>query len=283
MKRKVLVPTDFSETAQNALRYAIKMYKNEPCDFYLLNSFSVNSFTLDSLMIPEPGEKTYDLAATKSKNGLSKTVVKLDSKYNSTEHHFHQISKFATPLVAIEVLVEEMDIEMIVMGTNGAGKRRDKIYGSNTVITMEKITNCPVLAIPREAKFPPTNEIVFVTDFSIPYKKNELLSLKEITHKSEVPLRILHISNNMSISEKQYKNRDKLPKYFEGIDYSFHTLNSNNIEESVHFFSDSRNSGMIIFMNRQNSFLKRIFSTSMAKKLGSYTKVPIMALHDLHT
>jgi nucleotide-binding universal stress UspA family protein len=280
MKRKILVPTDFSETAQNALRYAIQMYKNEPSDFYVLNTFSVKSYTLNSLMVPVPGEKNYDFAARASKEGLRKTLEDLDTKHKFSNHDFHTISKFTTPLDAIELLVEDMDIEMIVMGTNGTDDKMDKFYGSNTVITMEKMTNCTVLAIPAEAKFPPINEIVFVTDFTEPYKKMELLSLIEMTRRSKVPLRILHITDHKIITEKQRNNKDRLPEYLEGIDYSFHTLSSILVEEGVHFFANSRNSGMIVFMNRHNSLLKRIFSTSMAKKLGTYSKLPIMALYD---
>jgi nucleotide-binding universal stress UspA family protein len=280
MKRKILVPTDFSETSINAFKFAIKMFEKEPCNFYLLNAFSVKNFTLDNLMVPEPGEKNYDHAATKSKFSLDKILKDLDSNYKFENHAYHTISKFTTPLEAIKFVIEEMDIEIVIMGTNGANETKDRIYGSNTVITMEKITNCPVLAIPLHSKSPPNKEIVFVTDFKIPYKKSELHYLTDIIHKRNISLRILHVNNDIPLNKKQQHNKERLPEYLEGIDYSFHTVKGKDIAEAVHLFVEKRNSDLIVFINRKDSLLKRIFSFSMAKELGAYTNIPVMALHD---
>lgn len=280
MKRKILVPTDFSETSINAFKFAIKIFEKEPCDFYLLNAFSVKNFTLENLMVPEPGEKNYDHAATKSKIGLAKIIKDLDSNYKFKNHSYHPISKFTTPLEAIKFVIEEMDIEMVIMGTNGANQRKDRIYGSNTVITIEKITNCPVLAIPLNAKSPPNKEIVFVTDFKIPYKKSELHYLTDIIRKRKVPLRILHVNNNIPLNKKQQHNKERLPEYLEGIDYSFHTVKGKDVVQAINLFVEKGNSDMIVFINRKDSLLKRLFSFSMSKELGSYSKTPVMALHD---
>ncbi|MCJ7759202.1 MAG: universal stress protein, partial [Gillisia sp.] len=39
--KKILLPTDFSETARNALEYALNFYKGEPCTFYFLSIYTV--------------------------------------------------------------------------------------------------------------------------------------------------------------------------------------------------------------------------------------------------
>ncbi|MEJ2113114.1 MAG: universal stress protein [Flavobacteriaceae bacterium] len=43
MRRKILLPTDFSKNAWHAINYALELYKDENCDFYILNAFSATS------------------------------------------------------------------------------------------------------------------------------------------------------------------------------------------------------------------------------------------------
>jgi len=46
MKRKILLPTDFSKNAWNAMTYAIELYKDEVCEFYILNTFNATGYAL---------------------------------------------------------------------------------------------------------------------------------------------------------------------------------------------------------------------------------------------
>ncbi|HAT67935.1 MAG TPA: universal stress protein, partial [Flavobacteriaceae bacterium] len=51
--RKVLIPTDFSRNAWDAIAYAVDLFKNEPCEFYILNVYSLADFATDNLMVPQ--------------------------------------------------------------------------------------------------------------------------------------------------------------------------------------------------------------------------------------
>ena len=49
MKRKILLPTDFSKNSWHAIVYALELYKKDQCDFYILNVFSATSSVIESL------------------------------------------------------------------------------------------------------------------------------------------------------------------------------------------------------------------------------------------
>lgn len=66
MRRKILIPTDFSKNATKALRYAIELYKNDSCDFYLLNVFTAGDNIMEDLMNMEPGTEFYERKDRKS-------------------------------------------------------------------------------------------------------------------------------------------------------------------------------------------------------------------------
>ncbi len=39
MQKRILVPTDFSKPAWNALVYGLNLFRNTECHFYILNVF----------------------------------------------------------------------------------------------------------------------------------------------------------------------------------------------------------------------------------------------------
>lgn len=281
MKKKILLPTDFSGNAWNAMIYAIELYKNETCDFYVLNVFNAIGYAVESLMVPEPGEKLYEEAKEKSEKGLGKLLERLSFRDENPNHKFFMISQFNSMLEAIKDIVEKQDIEMIVMGTKGTTNANDLVYGSNTVLVMEKVRNCPVMAIPAEANYKEPEEIVFPTDYKTHFKRRELQYLVEIARITNATIRVLYVTNDDDLDEEQVNNKKLLEESLDGLQYTFHTLHNVDIKGGVSCFVESRESDMITFVNRKHGFFESIFSKPMVKTLGHQSKVPVLALHDL--
>ncbi|WP_299215174.1 universal stress protein [uncultured Aquimarina sp.] len=281
MKKKILLPTDFSKNAWNAISYAIELYKNEECDFYILNVFNATGYALESMMIPEPGEKKYDEAKERSEKGLSKVLERLSFRDDRPNHKFFMVSQFNSLLEGIKDLVDKQDIEMVVMGTKGTTNASDIIYGSNTILVMEKVRNCPVMAIPEDATYTEPKEIVFPTDYKTQIKRRELQYLIEIAKISNAAVRFLHVSNDDTLDDEQVNNQKLLKEYFETIPHTFHNLRNVDVKGGLSAFVESRNSDMITFINRKHSFFGSIFSRPMVKDLGYHSKVPVLALHDI--
>ena len=72
MRHKILLPTDFSKNSIRAINYARELYKNDHCDFFILNVFSATGNILESLLNLEPGSELYETAKLHSENGLAK-------------------------------------------------------------------------------------------------------------------------------------------------------------------------------------------------------------------
>ncbi len=281
MKKKILLPTDFSNNAWNAIQYAIEFYKNEACDFYVLNVFNATGYALESIMVPEPGERLYDEAKEKSEQGLGKLLERLTFRDEYPDHKFFMISQFNNLLDAIKDVVDKQDIEMIIMGTKGTTDGSDVIFGSNTITVMEKSRNCPVMAIPEEASYKDLEELVFPTDYKMNFKRRELQDIIDIARMSNTSIRVLYASDGNVLNKEQENNKKLLEEYFDELTYTFHTLHNLDAPSAVRCFVESRESDMITFFNRKHSFFGSIFSRPMVKSLGRYAKVPTLALHDL--
>lgn len=279
MKRRILLPTDFSNNSQNAIDYAINLYKNDVCDFYILNIYNAEAYTMELTIA-----RTIEKSKQKSIAGLTNVIERLSVINDSQNHQFHMVSEFGALIDLMKDIIDKKDIDIVVMGTKGDTDSRTQIYGSQTVLAMEKIRNCPVLAIPAKATYKKIKEIVFPTGYRTHYKKREFQYLVDIVKNTGAAIRVLHVLDKV----EQQLNADQLNKqillkdYFEGLEYSFHTVHNAEVQEALNFFIESRNIDMIVFINKKHSFFSSIFSRRkpMMKELGYYSTIPILALHD---
>lgn len=279
MDKRILVPTDFSKNALNAVRYALDLYRKLNCEFYFLNVFRLDSYTTDTLIIPEPGSAQYEAAKSKSEEGFSKLMDMLMLHHDNPKHTYHTISTFNFLSEAIKQTVAENDIEIVIMGTKGATGARGVIFGSNTVNIMEKIRECPVLAIPEDVRFSSPKEIVFPTDYRSDYKRRELNYLVEIAKMYEAAIRILYVTKKDALTELQKNNKQLLSKILGTVDHSFHTLSKKDVSDGLTAFVESRDSDMIAFINHKHFFFGSVFSKPLVKEIGYDATVPILALH----
>jgi len=282
MKRKILLPTDFSNNSWLAINYGMQLFKDEACDFYLLNAFSGTNNLIKNIINMESGGDFYKEAKEKSEENLSKILDRLIiNKHGDPKHNFKTISVFNDPIEAIKDIVEQKDIEIIIMGTKGKTNDKGTVFGSVAVYVMEKVRNCPVIVVPESAKHTLPKEIVFPTSYKTHYKRRELSYLANIAKKCDATIAILHISKENGLDENQKEHKQMLKDIFEDVKYTFHYLSHYSVESAVNIFVESRDSDMVAFINKKHKFFGSILTNPMVKGISFHSKVPILVMHDL--
>jgi nucleotide-binding universal stress UspA family protein len=280
MRKKIVLPTDFSRNAWGAINYAMDLFKNESCDFYVLNTYTTTGPEMEKLMIANPDKNLSEIAEEQAQKGLNKISQRISFRDEALDHNYIYLSQENDLVSAIKDIVEKKDIELVVMGTKGKTEASDVAFGSNAVMVMEKVRNCPVLAIPPNVIFTEPNEIIFPTSFRTHFKQRELAHLIEIARITNAPIRILHVQKEPALDEIQLNYKALLEECFEGLEYSFHTLENADIQVALQFFVQSRGSEMIAFVNKKHTFFSTMFSKPMVKTIGVNAKVPLLAMHD---
>ncbi|MEP0213955.1 MAG: universal stress protein [Cellulophaga sp.] len=281
MKKKILLPTDFSANSNNAIHYAIQLYKEEQCEFFILHSCYVPGYAKSNLLSLDNVDQT--LTAAKEAAAEKMEELKKQPPFNvtNTNHTFEYLIKIGDLTDNLKETIKRNNIALVVMGTRGETDSKHLILGSNAVVTMEKVRACPVLAIPGHIAYKAPSEIVFPTSFKTTYTKAELATLVEIASLTNAPIRVLYIQKNLDFSNKQIENKALLNTILKPTTFTHHKLYSQNLHNGVRSFVQSRDSGLIAFVNKKHNFFGSIFSNPMVKDLGNNTNVPILALHNL--
>ncbi|HLW32218.1 MAG TPA: universal stress protein [Aequorivita sp.] len=280
MKKQILIPTDYSSNAFNAIVYAFKLLKDEDCEFHIFHSYFLVRSAKSNLLFPEPEPAEYKAVEEKSEQKMELLKKKVFELGTNPRHSVLFDHKFGPLIDSIKEKVLKENIDLICMGTRGVTDDIEVAYGRNSVNVMESVRTCAVLAIPASVSFSPLNEIVFPADFKSLYKEKEMQILVNIAHIGNAAIRILHIGKEKDLTVKQQDNRVLLEKYFEGLDFSYHWLENVSVLEGLFTFVERRNSEMISFINRKHWFFGSVFTNPLVKNLGIHSKVPLLALHD---
>lgn len=283
MKKRILIPTDFSANALNAITYAMELFKREPCEFFILHSYYLAGYSKDNLLTPVPSDEARDSVQLKAKKNVEKLQIQMSMHEANPLHDFHYLTEFGTLYDIMNTTVQREDIELVVMGTRGQTDNTTVILGSNAVNIMEKIRQCPVMAIPSNQVFKEPNEIVFPTSFRTHYKQKELDTMVEVARLTNSPIRILHIRKDKPLTEAQLKNKTLLETIIDPAPFTHHTLYNIPVNDGVRCFVQSRESDMIAFVNKKHNFFGSIFSNPMVKELGKHANVPLLAMHDVRS
>ena len=169
--KRILLPTDFSDNSWNAIKYALQIFKNEACNFTLLNAYTPLIYQIEYMQFESEKFGLVHSMAEASENGLDEMISKIRSEFNNPKHTFSRISSFNTLTTEIHELYKRKIMDIIVMGTKGATGVRELLFGTNTVHVI-KSARCPVLAIPSDFSFATHAKYCFRQIMKLIFKKN---------------------------------------------------------------------------------------------------------------
>ncbi|AXP82277.1 universal stress protein UspE [Mariniflexile rhizosphaerae] len=270
----ILLPTDFSDNAWNAIVYALKLYVDEFCTFYFLHS----------TYITNPVSRTYITShyIDKLKEQALKELAELKAQTeiaNANANHDFKTLLFEEELMdAVHEAVKQNAIDIVVMGTKGATGSIDYLFGSNTVKVVKKIKNCPILIVPDEHDFVAPKQIAFPTDYNRFYN-DELRPLKSMADLFNSKIRVVHINTEKELSDIQKYNMTMLENYLADYECSFHWLpDYTKKAEAITTFIEELNIEMLAMVKYRHSLLETIINEPVIKKLAFHPKVPVLVI-----
>lgn len=281
--KNILVPTDFSTNAMNALNYAISLFEEDRCTFYLLNAFRQNEISTPVLFHSESGESPDQQTKTGSETSLKRLMDGIVMKTKNPKHHFEMISSYDTLKQAVEKTVETKNISIIILATQGETNAKNILFGSKALNIIYKIKNCQFLLVPPDSVFQKNTkkELVYTTNFHSPLEYKELESIISISKTIKAVVRVLHILENGELTAEQENNKEVLREYLKGVESAFHTLTNENPDTGVQSFIERRDSDILAFTREKQSFLNTFFSGTMTEEaLGHKPQIPIFLMYN---
>ncbi len=277
--KRILVPTDFSNNAYNALFYATRLFQDEACEFFILNTFDVDTPVLTSRIDTSKGDILYQQLSNESQEKLTKTLHTIVRDTEDFDHTFETISVSKKLIETINKTIKNKKIDLVVMGTKGASGIKEVFMGSNTVKVIQKIKGCAVVAVPDQFDFEKPVEIAFATDFRRFCSEEELEPLMKMASLFDANIRIMHIHEDEKLDEVQEHNFKKLKEHLKDYNYSMHWVSRfNQKSEVIKTFITKMNINMLVMLRYRHSLIEGITREPVVKKIGFRAVIPFMVV-----
>ncbi|MFD1163940.1 universal stress protein [Hwangdonia seohaensis] len=278
--RKILIPTDFSENAINAIQYAVELFKYEISEFYFMHAYQDDIYADEDLLDQESLDNVTAIISKNSEEKLKSTLKFTHSVSPNPRHTYHSISSNNLLVDEANKIVDEQNIDIVVMGTRGKTNDRKLTFGSHTLQVL-KYVQCPVLAIPENYKYSQPRHILFPTDYMIPYKRRELKLLCEIAVPFRAVIDMLYISTSNKLSLRQKDNMAFIERELCKNTINFKIENSKHIINAIYKYITENNTDILVMVNTRYSFLESMLYQSTIDELSLNLNIPFLALQNM--
>lgn len=268
---KILVPTDFSEQAENALKVAAMLAKKNDAEIYLLHMMEIPMQHID------PGAVQSDipealffmqLAHKKFETLMESDYLKDITVYETVKADitFNEIKKSC----------KELDIDLIVMGSHGASGLREMFIGSNAEKVVRS-SDVPVLVIKNHHTSFDIKNFVFASDFKNDNKETYQQAVKfaELLG-AKIHLLLVNTANNFITT---YNSRTRINDFISGQAFENYTNNVYNditVEQGILNFSKEINADLIGISTHGRQGIAHFFNSSISEDLVNHAKRPVI-------
>ncbi len=269
--KKILVPTDFSLQAENALKVAAQLAKKHDCEIYLLHMLELPLHKVDALSSYRnlPEAVFFMKLAHKHFEGLL-------AKDYLNDIAVHEFVEFQDTFKGVIKTCIKHQIDLIVMGSHGISGLKEMLIGSNTEKVV-RTSKTPVLVIKNEHENFEVNDFVFASNFKDENKKvyEKAVAFAELFN-SQIHLVMINTANNFITTSKAKTRMLDFAKTSNFENFTVNIYNDKNIEKGILNFSQAINADLIGMSTHGRQGLSQFFNGSISEDLVNHAKRPVI-------
>lgn len=268
----ILLPTDFSKCANDALDYALELVKSLPMSrLILLHSIIYN----DSFFV---GSREKEAENTRRFNEAKSRIDEIVSyiKKKNQQIKVKTMLDAGPPVKIIDLIADKERVDLIIMGTKGASGLREIVIGSYAAKVI-KCAGCPVLIVPENFIYKRSSRIVCTTEFHFSEVQSTFY-LIELVKRLNASLIFLNISDNVKDQDKKLQSFQKSLKTMkDGVDTQYVLIHSDNILKSIEQYVKENPADLLVTLGKRRDFWKKMFGTKISENLSFHSQVPLLS------
>lgn len=277
---KILFPTDFSEVAQAAFRYALRLADNLEVPMEVLHVVYPETEPLDFPVIATKAVQEKTEAAQEALKGfveLGLSQVLAGSTLENAPVTLSDI-EVGVPGDLIPSIAGRDEADLIVMGTRREHSTFDRFFGSVTTNVIRK-AHCPVWIVPPGANFTDFSSVVFATNL-LEADPLHIVNLSEMLASHKPVIRVVHIETGED--EKTQIKMKQLESFFEeripNLEVSFHQIKGDSVVDEISELTAEFSADLLVMYRSHRSLLSRLIEPSITRKMALHTEYPLLVM-----
>ncbi len=281
---KIIVLTDFSQTADKALKYTtlIAQKNDEIILFHNINAFlseyaSAQIFDADYQWQSAANNALIDTIIEEKRSNVAQILQKQVDKLKKDGYRATYQISLDFDVVDMVAHFDTHQADLIVMGAHGEGKSwTDRLIGNTAALVIRK-SKIPVIAVPYNAEINFPNKVGVAID--VKGEKKSIEYIREVLKLTPAAKErfILNVSTAgyFSITEEFLMGTEEIDEVFEDKGFEYQHINDDTVEKGIYFAADLFEMDLITFHSHS---YKKLFGHSVTENILNDIKIPVLSI-----
>lgn len=277
--KRILVPYDFTDVAENALDFACQIADKSEGEIMILNVIehpTADSFKTMGVQNMDPMEQLY---IKKMYEVVQRKLAEVVTKAKYSDEMMSTKIQLGNAFNTIIDQITEEKVDLLVVGTEGSDGLNEFFVGSNAERIVRKAT-CPVISVKNKCELEPIEKIVFASDFDNT-DAAFVTTVKNMQAVFNAQLNIVKINTPASFTSTRHdiKQMEDFVKKHEIENYSIEIYNYKNEEDGIVYYAEDIAADMIAIGTHQRRGIGHFLAGSIAEDVVNHADIPVWTAH----
>ena len=266
----ILVPTDFSDAADNAALYAARYAQSINARMILFHVYHVPVSAAPAFPVMPV---TFDELQAENEAWLQKKAKELHRKTGADIRCRVKIG------LAGDEILEVQNVDLIIMGTKGAG-RIDQVLPGSIATSVFRKSKIPVLLVPEKAEYKKIRTLMFACDYDPARGFSLPLALQGFAKPFEPAIFVVNVKHKKESVVINAQVAMKPGGQMDNVEHLYYFSEQEDLADGISEFAVDHNADIIAVIPHQYGLLEGIFHKSISKQLAFHSHIPLLASPD---
>ena len=273
--KTIIISTDFSHAATNALHYAVNMALATNASILLFHVYQVPVSMTEVPVVVVSAEEL-----KKNSEEKLQELIKGIEHITSGKLKVYGETTMGDIVDELEILCQKIQPFVVVMGTKGTSGLERVLFGSTTLTAIRHLT-WPVIVVPSGAEFKKIKKIGFACDFKQVMETTPTNLIKQFVKEFDAELHVLNVDYDHKNFKPETPEQSLLfHTLLEEVDPAYHFIRNIDIEDGINFFAETNNLDLVITIPRKHKLLESLFRPASTRQLVFHSHIPVMCIHE---
>jgi len=269
----ILIATDFSSAATNALMYGADLAKYLSAKIILVNAFSIPLGGYGSMVPYELLNEVQKAAVGTLRENRKELIARM-----GYDPGIEIEAEPGTVHSVVNDAINKYGAELVVMGMVGeAGPFKRSVIGSNA-LNAGRSLSVPVIIVPETFHYVPIKKISFACDINHLEETTLLHMTKALCVLFNAQLEIVNVIQNQSEPVTAPLAHEVVEHITKQIAHKTVTINSEDPGLALEEYFKVHKADLVILNPKKHSLFNKLFGQSVTRKLVFFLNMPMLLI-----
>ena len=265
--KTIIIPTDFSSAADNAMHYGAQLALHLQAQLLLVHVYMV-PITMNDMPV-------LMVTAEELKGGAEEGLMRCKSELNASYPGLvvKTESRLGDVVDELKDMCENLNPQLVVMGTHGSSGLERILFGSNAISAIKNIKH-PLIVVPAQYSYKKIETIVLAADLNAANETAKFRLLQTL-QLLKAQVHIVHVKTD----DEKENIQPALVQQLQALSPVYNTIENKDISQGLQQYIQQNSADMLVVLPHQHSLLESLFLKMHTKDIVRHAQVPVLTQH----